>query len=164
MKPALIIIDMQKAFFKGYCKTSMGNASSFINEAIKTFRKKDLPIIWVQDINEKEGAIPNTKGFDIIDCLNSETIEYSVHKQNLDCFTGTNCTDILNEQHVDVVIIAGFCADYCVLSSYKGALQNGFTAAILKQAIAAGSEEDINKVVINNDTVSISLLKKMLDD
>ena len=113
----------------------MENASSFINEAIKTFRKKDLPIIWVQDINEKEGAIPNTKGFAIIDCLNSATTEYSVHKQNLDCFTGTNCTDILNEQHVDVVIIAGFCADYCVLSSYKGAYKTDLQQLYLNKPL-----------------------------
>ncbi|OEK09496.1 hypothetical protein A8C32_12350 [Flavivirga aquatica] len=163
MKPALIIIDMQKAFFKGRCKTSMKTASSVINDAISYFKQQNLPIIWVQDVNKKEGAIPGTEGFELIDCLNSNEIKHTIHKQNLDCFTNTNCVDILNQQGINTVIISGFCADYCVLSSYKGALKNGFTAAILKQGIAAGSQEDINEVVINNDTVSISFLKKIVE-
>ncbi|WP_346881648.1 isochorismatase family cysteine hydrolase [uncultured Algibacter sp.] len=162
MRPALIVVDMQKAFFNGNCKVSMEMVSPVINDAITCFKNQNLPIIWVQDINEKEGAILGTEGFEIIDGLDQTGNTNYVHKQNLDCFTNTNCCDLLKNQDIDVVFIAGFCADYCVLSSYKGALKNGFIAAILKEGIAAGSQEAINHVIINYDTISISLLKKIV--
>ena len=163
MKPALIIIDMQKAFLKGYCKSSMESISPIINEAIACFKKQGYPVVLVQDVNEKEGAIPGTTGFDVMDCLNWHEVDYKVRKSNLNCFVDTNCNDILKNENVDTVILSGFCADYCVLSSYKGALENGYTASILKQGIAAGSKEDIDKVIVNNDTISISLLKRMIN-
>ena len=162
MRPALLIIDMQKAFFEGYCKSSMQTVSPIINEAIDCFKAQGYPIILVQDVNEKEGAIPGNKGFDVIDCLDSKKVDYKIRKSNLNCFYDTNCNAILQKENIDTVILSGFCADYCVLASYKGALENGYTASILKQGIAAGAQKDIDKVVVNNDTIAISLLKKIL--
>ncbi|WP_343328382.1 isochorismatase family cysteine hydrolase [Polaribacter staleyi] len=162
MKPALLIIDMQKAFLEGYCKSSMETVSPIINEAIHCFKEQGYPIILVQDVNEKEGAIPGKKGFDVIACLDWNKVDYTIHKSSLNCFYNTDCNDILQKENIDTVFLSGFCADYCVLASYKGALDNGYTASILREGIAAGAQKDIDKVVVNNNTISISLLKEMV--
>jgi nicotinamidase-related amidase len=57
MKPALMIIDMQKEYFTGYAKESMTAAAEYINEVVGYFREKKLPIIWVQDIDRDSGVV-----------------------------------------------------------------------------------------------------------
>lgn len=161
MKPALLIIDMQNAFLSGYIEKSMNLAAQTINQAIKSFKDKNYPIIWVQDVNEKEGAIPGTEEFNIISALNTNMDDMCVHKQNLNAFIETECANILTRNNIDVVIVSGFCADYCVVATYKGAIKEGFAAAILKEGTAAGSQADIDRINLENETISLSVLQKM---
>lgn len=160
MNAALMIIDMQKAFAEGDCKISMEQAVPTINQAIKIFRKLGLPIIWVQDINETEGALPGTDAFELIDALDKSDADITLHKHTMNAFVDTPCTHLLNERNIDTVIISGFCADYCVISTYHGARDNNFSPVILRGGSAAGSQEDIDKVEAACDTILVSRLKK----
>ena len=38
---------------------------------------------------------------------------------------------------MDFVVVAGYIAEYCVLSTLRGALERGYRGAILYQAIAS---------------------------
>lgn len=55
MNYALMIIDLQKAFYGGYAKESMDAACECINAVIPFFRKTKSPILWIQ-----QGFVPNT--------------------------------------------------------------------------------------------------------
>jgi len=60
MKPALLVIDVQKKFFKFSPTTaqSLNDAIEYINEAIKLFREKDLPVVCVQHMDEEGKLVP----------------------------------------------------------------------------------------------------------
>lgn len=164
MKPALMIIDMQKEYFTGYSKASMIDASEYINEVLGYFREKKLPIIWVQDIDQDSGVIPDTVGFEIIELLKKEGGEISIHKEYGNSFNKTECGKILKNKDIDVVFITGYCAENCVLSTYRGALDWDFIPVIVKNGIAGGDKENLAFVEKISDTVPYNIIKKMLEN
>ena len=120
MNLALMIIDLQKAFYDDGSKQSMDSACEYINATLALFRKAKLPVFWVQHISEEDSVIPGTDGFEFIPLLQPEEGEYRVHKKYGNSFNKTDCIEIMNEKNVDTVLITGYCAEYCVLSTYRG--------------------------------------------
>jgi nicotinamidase-related amidase len=56
MKPALLIIDMQKEFFSigSACSDSLNSAIEYMNAAIDLFRKKGYPVFVIQHARASE--------------------------------------------------------------------------------------------------------------
>jgi nicotinamidase-related amidase len=164
MKLALMIIDMQKEYYAGNALSQMDRAVEYINAAIPLFEKKSLPIIWVQDIDEEGGVVPGTEGFDLIDSLKPKDDAIIIHKRYGNSFNKTECDQILKEHGVDTVVLTGFCAEYCVSNTYRGAKDLDYFPVLLKNGIA--SVEEANKQFVENinETISYGMLKKILDD
>lgn len=162
MNYALLVIDLQKAFYGGYAKESMDAASESINAVIPYFRKTGSPILWIQHQGEKEGVLPGTADFELIDPLKPEPGDFRIHKEHVNSFEETECAQILREHKTDIVVIAGFCAEYCVLSTYKGAAEEGFFPVILKNGIASGGKEGIEMVENQANLISHEVLQKLL--
>lgn len=163
MKPALMIIDMQKEFYVGKTLSQMDAAVEYINAVIPLFEAKGLPIIWVQDIDENDGVTPGTAGFEFIDSLSPKAESIRIHKHYGNSFNKTDCDKILKEHEIDTVVITGFCAEYCVLSTYRGAKDLDYFPVILKNGIA--SVEEANKEFVENisETITYGMLKKVLE-
>lgn len=164
MKLALMIIDMQKEYYQGGALSQMDKASEYINAVIPLFEKKGLPIIWVQDIDDEGGVVPGTEGFDLIDSLKPKDDSIIVHKRYGNSFNKTECDQILKEHNVDTVVLTGFCAEYCVSNTYRGAKDLDYFPVLLKNGIA--SVEEANKQFVENinETISYGMLKKILED
>ncbi len=162
MKLALMIIDMQKEFYVGQIKDQMDRAAEYINYIIPMFEKRGLPIIWVQDKNETDGVVPGKEGFEFIDALEPKADAIRIHKTYGNSFNKTDVDKILREHGVDTVVVTGFCAEYCVLSTYRGAKDLDYFPVILKNGIA--SVTDTNKEFVENisETVTCGVLAKLL--
>lgn len=160
MKLALMVIDMQAAFYEGSSKTSMDSAVEYINAALDLFREKKLPILWVQDSDDFK---PGEPGFEIITALNPEENEIRIVKNYGNTFNKTDCAEILKNLNVDTIILTGYCAEYCVLSSYRGAQDLDFVPIIFRGALASGKKENIDFVESISDVASYGVLKKLLE-
>ena len=165
MKPALLVVDVQQNFFEFGPGTaaSLNKAIFFINEALAFFREKNLPIIVIQHIDEPRGLIPESPGFELPESLNILPDDRRIYKTYGNAFTKTNLEVVLRDLGVDTVIISGFCAEYCVLSTFRGAIDKDFTPALLRGTIASVSPTNIPFVESINDTISLSILKKALE-
>lgn len=164
MKAALIIVDVQKAYYKGFAKESIDRAVSYINEVIPYFRAKGLPIIWVQDIDEASGVIDGTEGFEFVDNLEKmKAGEHSIHKKYGNSFNKTGLLNILKVEEISKVIIAGYCAEYCVLSTYRGAQDLDLTPFLLQNGVASGKQKHLEFVQNISDLVSYKILKEILE-
>jgi nicotinamidase-related amidase len=163
MKPALMIIDMQKEFYVGQTKEQMDRAAEYINYILPKFEEKNLPVIWVQDVDEGDGVVPGTEGFEFIDSLKPGTESIRIHKTYGNSFNKTDVDKILKEAGVDTVVMTGFCAEFCVLSTYRGAKDLDYFPVILKDGIA--STEQANKEFVEkiSETVTAGMLMKLLD-
>ena len=61
------------------------------------------------------------------------------------------------------VIVSGFCAQYCVLSTYRGAEDLDLTPIILRSALASDAPENIRFVESISEIISFVALKKLLE-
>src|SRR5512136_2442527 len=133
MKPALLVIDVQKAFFAESPTTaqSLKDAIEYINAAIALFRAKGLPVIAVQQVDEEGGVVPGKEGFDLPEELHVLPTDLHIHKLYGNAFAKTGLAEELRRLGVDTVILTGFCAEQCVLSTCRGAEEWDLAAIIL---------------------------------
>jgi nicotinamidase-related amidase len=164
MRPALLVIDVQKAFFKFSPTTahSLNDAIEYINAAIALFREKHLPIICIQQVDEEEKLVPGEDGFELPEELDILPSDLHIHKTYGNAFNKTPLEDRLRELGTDTVIITGFCAEYCVLSTYRGAQDLDLTPIILRGSLASTTSENIRFVEGIGDIISYGALKKTL--
>lgn len=164
MKPALLVIDVQNEFFNisQACSDSLKSAIQYINAAIDLFRKKNLQIIVIQHRSEEENLVPGKQGFDIPESVKLAPQDTRIVKTYSNSFTKTDLEEKLKKLGVDTVIVTGFCAEYCVLSTCKGAQDLDITPIVLKGAIASDNAEHVRFVEEITDTISYGALKAML--
>jgi nicotinamidase-related amidase len=164
MKPALLVIDVQKEFFKISPSTaqSLNDAIEYINAAIALFREKGLPVICVQHVDEEEKLVPGEEGFELPEALDILPSDLHVHKTYSNSFNRTSLEDELRDLGVDTVIITGFCAEYCVLSTCRGAQDLDLTPIILRGSLASDNLKNIRFVESISDIISYGVLKKVL--
>ena len=164
MKPALLVIDVQKAFFgeSEAAAQSLTEAIEYINATIELFRDRDLPVICVQHIEEHNGLVPGSDGFDLPDSLQILDTDPHFHKTYGNSFNKTGLTEKLQELGVDTVFITGFSAEFCVLSTYRGAQDLDLKPIIIRGALASAAPQTIPFVERINDVISYGALKQML--
>jgi nicotinamidase-related amidase len=164
LKPALLVIDIQKDFFtiNQACSDSLKSAIDYVNAAIDLFRKKNLPIITIQHKNEEKGLVPGNPNFDMPESLKVENQDIHIVKTYGNSFTKTGLAEKLKALGVDTVILSGFCAEFCVLSTYIGAQDYDFTPIILKGSLASDNAEHIRFVTEIAETISFGALKAVL--
>lgn len=165
MKPALLVVDVQKQFFDFSPATaqSLRAAIEYINLAIALFRKNGLPIVSVQHVEEEEGLVPGATGFDLPNELHILPTDLLIHKTYGNSFTKTPLADELRQLGVDTVIVTGFCAEYCVLSTYHGAQDLDLTPILLRGSLASDNPKHIRFVEAICDVMSYGALKKVLE-
>jgi nicotinamidase-related amidase len=164
MKLALMIIDMQKEFHVGETAKQMDRAAEYINYILPKFEDKNLPVIYVQDLDEGEGVVPGTDGFEIIDSLKPKQDSTVIHKRYGNSFNKTDVDKILKDAGVDTVVMTGFCAEFCVLSTYRGAKDLDYFPVILKNGIASTEEPNKEFVEKISETITAGMLEKLLRD
>jgi nicotinamidase-related amidase len=164
MKAALLVIDIQNEFFNisRACTDSLKSAIQYVNAAIELFRKKNLPIIAVQHKSVEDDLTPDKPGFGIPDTVKLEPNDLRIVKTYGNSFNNTGLTEKLRGLGVDTVIITGFCAEQCVLSTYKGAEDLDFKPIILKGSIASDNLEHLKFVEEITDTVTLGALRALL--
>jgi len=165
MKPAMLVIDVQKAFFNRDPITtrSLEQAIEYINAAIALFRAKHLPVVCVQHMDKEEQLVPGEDGFELPGQLNILDSDLRIHKTYGNSFNKTPLQDELRKLGVDTVIITGFCAEYCVLSTCRGAQDLDLMPIILRGSLASGIPDNIKFVESISDIISYGALNKVLE-
>ena len=166
MNPALVIIDVQKQFYA----ESEANARSLVSAVqvilpvLDLFHQKELPVVYVQNRNETEGLIPGSEGFDLPEDFIVQAGDIRITKTYSNAFNKTGLAEQLNSLGVDTVILTGFCAEWCVLSTYRGAWDVDLEAILLRGSLASPSEENIRFVQQISKAISPDALANTLAD
>lgn len=156
-KPAFLIVDMQKN-----CQESASSQASFstalwyINTVGDLFRKRSLPVVIIQDL---EDGGPGTEGFDCVDELKIDSGDIRIHKLFSNAFWQTELDAILKANDVDFVIIAGFAAEHCVLFSFNGARERGYKAVLLQNGIAGLDEDEVRRIQLLRPVINFRALE-----
>lgn len=156
MKPVLIIIDMQKDFFKkeeleSQSQTLVNN----INDLISKFRKSKLPIIWIKQTwkpdlsdahlgNKRSGkklVIEGTEGNQLLNKLDYRDDDYLVIKKRYSGFFKTTLESLLKEIKSNTLIICGINTHACVRMTVIDAYQRDYNVIIAKDCVGSYNKE-----------------------
>ena len=159
-KVALLIIDMQKNCKEATaCKPSFEKAVEYINEISQYFRKKKHPVVIIQDI-EAGGA--ETEGFKCVEELVVSDKDFLVQKTYSNAFWKTELDTILKNEGVDCVVISGFAVEHCVLFTYNGAIERGYSTFLLQNGMAGFDDEEIKRIHSLRSVVNYEALEYFL--
>jgi len=109
-----------------------------------------------------QGLVPGKSGFDVPESVKLAPKDIRIVKTYSNSFTKTGLAEKLRKLQVDTVIVTGFCAEYCVLSTYRGAQDFDFTPIILKGSLASDNAEHIRFVEEISEIISYGALKILI--
>lgn len=159
MRPALLVVDLQNEFFApgSPAVPSLTSAVEHVNEAVRAFRAASLPIVVVRDV-EEPARVPGQTAFEVHASVAIDAADPHVDKRHANAFWETDLERLLRAQRTDFVVVSGFCAEFCVLSTYRGARERGFSAALLRGGIASGRDDHLAMVERVSEVISIEPL------
>ncbi len=161
MSVALLIIDMQVGCRED-CRyqAEFDQAVEYINETARLFRAKGLPVVVVQDIEVSGG--PGHDGFAVVPSINRSETDIVIHKEYNNAFWQTNLAEVLKDKGVDFIVVSGFAAEYCVLFTYNGAVEQGFGASLLQHGVAGVNADEIKRIQLLRPVISIQALEHFI--
>ena len=164
MTAALLVIDIQKDFFQISEETSrsLHAAIETINAAIEIFRTRKFPVVSIQHLDEKDGLMPGKESFDLPDELHILPSDLHIRKTYNNAFNKTELEKQLRLWKADPLILTGFCAENCVLSTYSGAEDLDFHPILLRGALVSDNAHNIHLVEDISEVVSLGALEHLL--
>ncbi len=133
--PALIVIDVQKAFIPMVEEREKSIAVYMINDYINMFRKRGLPVIFVLHSAEEYGLVPGVPQYEFIDEIPIQDGDIKVTKTYGNAFTKTELDKILKEKGINTLFLCGLSSVGCVLATWFGAKDYDYKAFLLNNAL-----------------------------
>ena len=136
LKPhyGLIVIDMQNALFEDeeppfQIDSVMSNIQSVLSE----FRKRKLPVIYVQHTDAEEFE-EGTHGWQIHDALAPQGEDVCVKKTTWDAFYRTELDRALRRMSIDMPVFVGMQTEFCFDTSVRSAFAHDWCGILLRDA------------------------------
>ncbi|GJM68011.1 hypothetical protein HMSSN036_02270 [Paenibacillus macerans] len=122
MKPALLIIDMQKGLLTDpRLQSELSVASEYINAVADLFRDTGRPVVVVQDTEMGE----HSPGFEVTPEIRLADSDLRISKEWNNAFWKTDLEQLLRDKETDFVVVCGFAAEHCVTFTFNGARERG---------------------------------------
>lgn len=161
MTAALLIIDMQKAFFED--ETLGGRQDSLVeacNSAIADAREAGVSVYVIRTEHQRDKStwtlsmLDDDQGFlfsgteqaEPVDGLDIEGLPELVKTRD-SAFFGTDLLQRLRNLSVDTVVLAGVATHNCVAQTAADAYANNVRVAYAKEAMASTNEEYAENVL-----------------
>jgi nicotinamidase-related amidase len=141
MATALLLIDIQNDYFPGGNMELEGSpeASLRAREILSFFRGKNLPVVHIQHVATRPGAIfflPDTEGVKIHPNVEPVPGEVIFQKNYPNSFRSTPLLEHLRDQGVDHVVVCGMMTHMCVASTVRAAFDYGLEITVVHEACA----------------------------
>jgi nicotinamidase-related amidase len=141
MATALLLIDIQNDYFPGGNMELEGSlqASLRAREILAFFRKKSLPVVHIQHVATRPGAIfflPDTEGVKIHPNVEPLPGEVIFQKNYPNSFRGTPLLEHLRDNKVDHVVVCGMMTHMCVDATVRAAFDYNLNVTVVQDACA----------------------------
>ncbi|AKO92110.1 cysteine hydrolase family protein [Priestia filamentosa] len=137
---ALIIIDVQKAFEdEKWGPRNNLHAEDNIKLLLKTWRKREYPIIHIQHLSDNVQSIfhPSKQSSAFKDSVVPVKDETIFKKKVNSAFIGTGLEEHLKENNIRKVVIVGLTTPHCVSTTTRMSGNLGFETYLVSDATAA---------------------------
>lgn len=148
-RPALILIDIQKAFNNvAYWGGQRNNPDAEQNaaELLKLWRAYNLPIFHIKHCSSSPASLLNETNAgnefqDIVKPIDNEPI---IKKNVNSAFIGTDLKEQLDKAGISKLVIAGLTTDHCVSTTTRMAGNFGFETLLVSDATATFNKKGLN--------------------
>lgn len=148
-KPALILIDIQKAFdHLEYWGGQRNNPDAEVNaaELLKLWRENKLPIFHIKHCSSNSTSLLNEKNAgnefkDIVTPFDGEPI---IKKSVNSAFIGTDLKERLDNENISKLVIVGLTTDHCVSTTTRMAGNFGYDTFLVSDATATFNKKGVD--------------------
>ncbi|MFQ5912149.1 MAG: cysteine hydrolase family protein [Nitrospinota bacterium] len=157
-KPAVVIVDMLKGFFKGEPVPAPREPERLISANRRlagAARETGVPVIFIKDNFWPEEVeidlhfklfgphcIVGTPDAEVLDELEPRPGDFQIRKKRYSGFQGTRLDQILRELGVTALYVGGTWTDACVQHTVMDAWNLCYRTFLVEDAVSSPSEED----------------------
>ncbi len=148
-RPALILIDIQKAFdnieYWGGQRNNL-NAEENASKLLHLWRENSLPIFHIQHCSINPNALHHetNEGNEFKDLVKPLENEIVIKKHVNSAFIGTNLKEQLDNSEITKLVIVGLTTDHCVSTTTRMAGNFGFDTYLVSDATATFNKKGID--------------------
>jgi nicotinamidase-related amidase len=141
MTTALLLIDIQNDYFPGGNMELEGSlkASLRAREILALFREKSLPVVHIQHVATRPGAIfflPDTEGVKIHPNVEPLPGEVIFQKNYPNSFRNTPLLEHLRDKGINHLVVCGMMTHMCVDATVRAAFDYGLEITVVQDACA----------------------------
>ena len=156
--PALIIIDVQKAFLeKDYpgIKRNNINAELVCGNILNKWRENDLNVIHVRhsSTNPESKLHKSKPGFEFNDYVKPINNEIVLTKNVNSAFIGTGLDEILKNLNINTLVIVGMTTNHCISSSVRMAGNLGYETFLISDSTACYNTKGLDEKEIDCEVI-----------
>lgn len=183
MNAAVILIDLQEFFYKSVPEKFENKINPNTSRLLKFAREADIKIIHVITVYKKDKSnwpeaykyrdamwcMENTDDCKIIPSAMPEENETVIIKKRFSSFYETELDEILQQNGIDTLFIAGYAGDVCVRLTTMDAFNRGYNLFWISDCIESAFEEyNKSEEYIQNLTklkgLTIDEMKKIIEE
>jgi nicotinamidase-related amidase len=153
MTIALLIVDMQMNLLKNKIdKNRIDHACEYINHVSALLRASEHLIVHIQDVEGIDEGYSHD--YELIPEIDAQQEDIIIKKENSNAFWQTELEQRLLDHQVELVIVAGFAAEDCVLFTYNGAIERGFNTVLLQNGVLSQYADVITATYRDRNLIS----------
>ncbi|WP_440117777.1 cysteine hydrolase family protein [Paenibacillus sp. QZ-Y1] len=161
MKIGMLIVDMQESIVRAKLdQKAIDRACEYINHVADVLRSNDHVVVHVQDVEGMEDATSDE--YRIIPEVDVDEKDLTVTKKSSNAFWQTDLEQVLKSRGIELVIIAGFAAEECVLFTYHGAMERGFRPVMLQNGILSTHHEAVMSTYRDRNVISYPVVDYLI--
>jgi nicotinamidase-related amidase len=132
---AFVVVDMQMGLLAGRPKHDLVGVVARINALATAVRQRSGRVIWIRHCGKPGDLFARqATGWAYLPELDRHADDLVVEKTLNDSFAGTLLRATLEQLAADRVVVAGWATDFCVDTTVRSAVSNGFHVAVAADA------------------------------
>ncbi len=168
-KPALILIDIQKAFLdEEYWGGNRNNKDAEIicGKILNKWRELNLPLFHIRhsSTNLKSKFHQSNKGFEFNENVFPIENEPIITKDVNSAFIGTDLKQQLDKLNINTLVIIGITTNHCVSTTTRMAGNFGYTTYLISDATATFDRIGINGEKYDSETIHLTALASLNEE
>ena len=158
LNPALILVDVQKAFlepnYPGLKRNNLG-AEKTCGLILNKWRELKLPVFHVRhsSVNPDSKLHISKPGFSFNDYVSPIKGEPVLTKSVNSAFIGTNLEILLNDQNLETLIIVGMTTNHCISTTVRMSGNLGYETYLISDSTAAYNTMGLDGQMIDCETI-----------
>ena len=168
-RPALILIDIQKAFdnleYWGGQRNNP-NAENNASELLNIWRENNLPIFHIKHCSSIQTSLLNETNEgnqfkDIVKPIDGETV---IKKNVNSAFIGTDLKEQLDSKNITKLVIVGLTTDHCVSTTTRMAGNFGIDTFLVSDATATFNKKGLDGQNFSAEIIHETALASLNDE